>query len=80
MTNIITLKCWSCGKKQVVESPKPQLGVDLAKAALSAGMYPVHDSRYGRMLVFCSEECINDQMTKAGHIRLRPKTCERPSN
>lgn len=70
----ITLKCWSCGKKQAVESPKPQLGVDLAKAALSAGMHPVHDSRYGRMLVFCSEECIKEQTTKTGHIRRHPKS------
>ena len=65
----VTLKCWSCGKKVVAENSEVNCSLSLAAAAADAGMVPIHDLWYGRVLVFCSDKCVKDQTTRAGNIR-----------
>ena len=70
----ITLKCWSCGKtKNILVNQPPQFAYKLASIAHESGMYGVIDMNHGRSLVFCNEECANNQKTKKDTFRLRPK-------
>jgi hypothetical protein len=74
MSIIATFVCWHCRAKKKVEIPHPpQFAFELAKWANDAGMYGVMDMRYSRSLIFCNEEHANNEKTKAGHFRMRPK-------
>jgi len=70
----ITLVCFNCGKKVegIINQPI-QFSFELVDIANKAGMYGVIDMCHGRSLVFCNEECANQQKTKKGTFRLRPK-------
>ena len=70
----ITLVCFNCGKKveRIINHPI-QFAFELADIANKARMYGVIDMYHGRSLVFCNEECANQQKTKKGTFRLRPK-------
>jgi hypothetical protein len=70
----ITLVCFNCGKKVhgIIERPM-QFAFELVEIAKQAGMYGVFDMYHSRALVFCDEECANQQKTKRGTFRLRPK-------
>lgn len=70
----ITLKCWNCGKtKDILVSSPPQFAFELADIANKAEMYGVLDMQHSRSLVFCNEECAEQQKTKKGTFRVRPK-------
>jgi len=70
----ITLVCFNCGKKvEGVINQSIQFAFELADIANKAGMYGVIDMYHGRSLVFCNEECANQQKTKKGAFRLRHK-------
>ena len=71
---ILRIVCWNCQKTECVEVSGPiQYGFDLLKAAEVAGMKGYHDTRYGRVLVFCDAECAKQQCTKEGFFRKIPK-------
>lgn len=70
----ITLVCWNCGKKYYGQINQPlQFAFELADIANQAGLFGAFDFNYGRTLVFCNEECANNQKKKDGSFRLRPK-------
>ena len=70
----ITLVCFNCGKKVegVINQPI-QFALELADIANKAGMFGVFDMYHARTLVFCNQECANNQKTKSGHYRVRAK-------
>ena len=77
----ITLKCWNCGQtKNVLVNHPPQFAYELASIAHESGMYGVIDMYHSRSLVFCNEECANNQKTKKGTFRLRPKKIKTKEN
>jgi hypothetical protein len=53
-------------------SQAPQFGFELAGIAGDAGWVGVVDTDHSRVLVFCSDACLNKAKTKRGTIRLRP--------
>lgn len=65
-----TLKCFACGKTQVMEGPEPSLGVHIMTACNVAGWAYVTD--YRRVLVVCDDECGEAVLTKKGTMRRRP--------
>lgn len=68
----IALKCCTCGSEKEVEVMNlPQFGFELAKMAQDSGWKGAIDFNYGRVLVFCGEDCYKAQLTKAGTIRKR---------
>ncbi len=70
----ITLVCFNCGKKKEgYIDRQPQFAFELADIANQAGMYGVIDMGNKRSLVFCNEECAEQQKTKKGTFRVRPK-------
>lgn len=71
--NMITLKCFHCGKKQdVFYDGSISFAFQLINIANKAGMVGVVDNYHNRVVVFCNEECLNAEKTKKGTIRLRP--------
>jgi hypothetical protein len=72
------LICWSgCGKTQGVNGPHPTLGLDISEATQAVSWKSIFDMDRGRVLVFCSDECVQKAMKKDGSIRLRmPKKKE----
>lgn len=74
MSIIANFVCWHCRTEKEVEIPHPpQFAFELAGWATDAGMFGVIDFYHGRSLVFCNEEHANNEKTKAGHYRKRPK-------
>lgn len=70
----ITLVCFNCGeKKDVIVNRLPYFAFELAQIANDSGMYGVIDMNHGRSLVFCDKECGDNQKTKNGTYRVRPK-------
>jgi len=72
---MITLVCAACGEKKQADFPPPQLGIDLIPAAEFVGYKAMYDSRYGRMVIFCSDKCIIANRNKDGTLR---KYCRPP--
>ena len=72
MGHVVVLRCWTCGALNYVSGPKILCGEHMITAALAADWYPHHDSRSGRILVFCSTACVNDAMIKVGEFRKNP--------
>jgi hypothetical protein len=73
MPHHFTLVCASpsCGKRQPMEGGPITLGVHLMQAAKVAGwMVAV---RGAQISIFCSEECIKKNTTKAGLPRRHPR-------
>lgn len=69
-----TFVCWHCGaKKQVLLPANPQFAFEIARWANEAGMFGTMDLYHSRALIFCSEEHANNEKTRVGHYRLRPK-------
>ena len=72
MENIITLKCFHCGKtKEVAINGDIQFAFELYQIANDAGMFGVIDSYRRRSLVFCDKKCLETHKTKKGAIRAR---------
>jgi len=75
---ISTLKCFSCGKEQVIEHQASfQFGFEIAKTAQDIGWVGVIDHVHQRSVVFCSDDCLHEQRTKNGGIRLHTKALSR---
>lgn len=73
MDNIITLKCFHCGKeKDVLIDGQITFGFELYNIANKAGMLGCIDLNRGRTLIFCNDQCMNAHKTKKGSIRVRP--------
>jgi len=70
----VTLICAACGKRHEVDFPRPQLGIDLIPMAKSIKWHALHDSKMGRMVIFCSDKCIKANVNKDGTLRkyIRP--------
>lgn len=72
MDRCITLRCCTCdAEKEVILDKPPELGFEFFEVVKNAGWYPVLDFGYCRSLCFCSKECAQKQVTKAGTIRKR---------
>jgi len=57
--------CWHCGQGKTVEfDGQIQLGVDLVTIAQKIGMKGVFDFNRNRVLVFCNDECMKEELTK----------------
>jgi hypothetical protein len=70
----ITLVCFNCGKKKdVFVNRPPRFAFELADIANNVGLKGVIDTYHNRALVFCNDECANNQKTKKGTYRVRPK-------
>ena len=70
------LVCATCGEKRKIEIDNLfTLGVDLHSVAELAGMKPKFDFNRSRVLIFCSEECAEKQLTKTGVFRKRLIKC-----
>ena len=69
----ITMRCWSCGATEAAAGDSPRFGVDLVTLTDKVGWFACIDMYYGRTLIFCSEKCAENQITKAGHFRKRPR-------
>ena len=70
----ITLVCFNCGHKHnIVINREPRFAFELVEIANEAGMLGVFDLAHGRSLVFCNHECADNQKTKNGSFRVRPK-------
>ena len=69
----VTIVCWHCGNKVVVEAERPQLGLDFIGLAKRAGMNAYLDSGRSRVLAFCNDAHASAETTKTGAFRLRPK-------
>jgi len=69
-----TLVCWSCGAEKEIEvAGSPSFAFEVAGWAQDAGWKGIIDFQRGRSLVFCSAKCLQDQTTKSGTLRARPK-------
>lgn len=76
MENIVTLKCFHCGKtKKVVIDGEIHFSYELYDIANKAGMLGCIDWARKRALVFCDEKCKNAHLTKSGTIKIRPGFC-----
>jgi hypothetical protein len=74
MSILANFVCWHCRAEREVEIPyRPHFAFELAAWANDAGMYGVIDHYHGRSLIFCNEDHANNEKTKAGHFRMRPK-------
>jgi len=70
----ITLVCFNCGKKvEGVINQSIQFAFELADIANKAGMLGIFDMYHARTLVFCNQECADNQKTKSGQYRVRAK-------
>jgi hypothetical protein len=70
----ITLVCFNCGKKKdILINRPPMFSFELANIADEAGLKGVIDMHHNRALVFCNDECANNQKTKKGTYRIKPK-------
>ena len=68
----ITMQCCTCGEEKTVGINAPiRFGFELFGVAKEAGWFPVIDMNYYRTLLFCCEDCMKKQLTKAGTIRKR---------
>jgi hypothetical protein len=56
-----------------VANREPRFSFELVEIANEAGMLGVFDMVHSRSLVFCNKECADNQKTKNGTYRLRPK-------
>ena len=66
------LVCCTCDKKnEVIATKAPSFGFELYSIVKDAGWTPAYDNRWGRVLVFCSDECCKKQLTKGGWFRKR---------
>jgi len=73
---VIRLRCCTCGKTQDVLINKPiEFGFELACVTKDAGWCP--GLTYGAIFVFCSEECMQMQLTKDGYFRKKFRKIER---
>jgi hypothetical protein len=74
------VECWNCGRvEKVVGSLHPQRTAplypeELAEAAFAAG-YDTYRDIWGRLLLFCSKDCMEELVSKT-EDRTLPK--ERP--
>lgn len=66
----VTIVCAACGKGRCAEvTQRPQFDVDVAVIGEQLGFKYVFDMAYGRVVIFCSDECKQANITKRGHLR-----------
>ena len=59
MENIITLKCFHCGKeKNVLIDGQITFGFELYNIENNSGMLGCIDLNRGRTLIFCNDQCM----------------------
>ena len=76
MENIVTLKCFHCGKtKEILINGTIEFSFELYDIANKAGMLGCLDFNRNRAVVFCDEGCKNAHITKRGTIKVRPGFC-----
>ncbi len=75
-----SLVCWYCGKSKSVSGDLPHFGYELAKAAIDVGWRGCLDAYRGRVLVFCTSDCLDKSKTRSGRFRARPPKLEAASD
>lgn len=67
----LSLQCWTCLKRKSIESLIYRIGKQfrLGKVAKEVGWLTGIDFRRKRVLVFCSEICMEEARTKSGQFR-----------
>jgi len=78
---MITLVCWTCGKRHDIEEDirTIRFGFELAALALQIKWQAYHDDPRGRILVFCQDSCVEKARKRNGEFRLRPPKLVRSS-
>lgn len=66
----IQIVCAACGDARGIEvDGAPRFGVDVATYADAVGFQYVFDLNYGRVVIFCSDQCKDANVTKRGTLR-----------
>jgi hypothetical protein len=71
----LALQCWTCLKRKPIESLIYRIGklFRLNQVAKEVGWLTGTDFRRKRVLVFCSEVCMEEARTKSGQFRSNRK-------
>lgn len=72
MENMVTLKCFCCGKEEhMVGEGSVNMALDLINVINQSSFKYVLDFNRHRTLVFCSEECRQKMISKKGVYKAR---------